>query len=294
MWTSDRAAPLRLTAIRHQAFGINQLHPELAEAGELFSERCAPYQVTVDPDRPLPGNRNSFSQMSADMIELLRDQGDPGLIVIAHATPDSDPSISIAGYLQHRLGGDPLVFAISDQGRVAPFTALRIAQDWARNGACRATAVIAADQATLAYADPALGHLDTAADHAVGLLLTTDGTVPLLAVRQLPATAPSQVGAVVADAVAEFGSVVPLIVVTGQAVGPGVVPAWTNAQARRVPGDQHCTALWSVVADELTGVGQHREGRPNLRPRGRVLAVDYEPALRLLSLAVFDPPPVVR
>ena len=47
------------------------------------------------------------------------------LVVIAYATPDFDPIMSMASHLAHLCPGDPRSSAVSDQGIGAPFTALR-------------------------------------------------------------------------------------------------------------------------------------------------------------------------
>ncbi|WP_031469277.1 hypothetical protein [Sciscionella sediminilitoris] len=89
------------------------------------------------------------------------------VVVLAAAVPDLDPSYSLSTYVQAALPGDPFVFAITEQGPAATFTALRCASAYARERAL----VLAFDQSRLPYrcAEP-LG------DAALALVLGTTGT----------------------------------------------------------------------------------------------------------------------
>lgn len=279
----ESGTPVRLSAIRHETFGVSEPYPALAGLAGMYAERFASYRTPIDPDRPPAGNRNNFARMGAEVIARLCGSVNPDAVVLAHTVPDGDPRISVAGYLQQRLGGQPLVLAISDQGRLAPFTALRIAADYVRRGDRDRVAIIAVDQGTLMYDDPAFAELDRAADHAVGLLVTRAGPARVAGPSQLPQTAASQVAGAVAAALDEFQVTGPVSVVAGTALDPrGQLPG-RELWIRRAPRGQLCTAVWSVVADELS----REPGQARV-----VLAVEYEPALELLCLAAFDTRPI--
>ena len=276
-------ATLGLSGIRYQAFGPNPDPVPLDGLGGMFSERFTAYPLPPGRD-PVPGNRNAFAPMSADLIGGLCPDGVPDLVVIAHAVPDGEPRMSATGYLQERLGGQPLIFAVSDQGRVAPFTALRLASDCLRHDGRRRAVVIAADQATLTYDDPGFGHLDADADHAVGLLLTLNGPIGLTGPEHRPGTDAGQIREVlsgaVARAAAELGG--PVTVVAAASVSAslaGLAPA--GLRVVTAPGDRLCTAVWSALAAELAAPADAAR---------TVLAADYEPALRYLCLATFRVP----
>ncbi|HEY0638762.1 MAG TPA: hypothetical protein VGD67_14025, partial [Pseudonocardiaceae bacterium] len=225
---------LRLQAVRHAAFGPNPGAPPSPELVVLFGERCAAYQLDLLPPATTPGNRNGLSAMAAALLPELTGGAHPDLVVLAHATPDCDPGTSIAGYLQQRIPGDPLVLALTEQGRTTPFAALRAAAALAAEGHER-VAVLALDQATVPYPDPVLDRLDRSADHAVGLWFTTDpdddpdgdtggdtaavpagpGRAWLRSVRELTEVPPERVAVTLAGA---FAGVGPDVVVCGPAV----------------------------------------------------------------------------
>jgi hypothetical protein len=166
---------------------------------------------------------------------------------------------------------------VSDRGRLAPFSALRIAL--AHPGLARIL-VVAQDQSSVPFEDPDLADLDTTADHAVALLLSTLPGTTGARLELLPdacEVTPGTVGAAVDAALAGRGVD---LVIAGPHVGP-LTDSLTGPLAGRgvigAPGDQLCTAVWSVLADELPGTGARR-----------IALVDYEPALEYLCLATVD------
>jgi hypothetical protein len=272
--------PLRLAAIRHARFGRNPACPALAPEAAVWAERLPGYGIAADPARPLRGNRNSYAAMAAALLAGLYPADGPPrpapeLVILAHALPDCVLSDSASGFLAEALGGRPLIFAVSDQGRATPYAALALAQAHDPGGRAHA-AVLIVDQGTLFYDDPALAALDTGADHGVGLALAPGGPVGLRPVRQLADVPPGQVAGLVAAAARELG---PATLVAGAAL-PALPGGWPGP-VRRAPASQLCTSVWSTLAAELARPG----------PAGRaVLAAEYDPDLRYLSLAVFDVP----
>ena len=78
---------------------------------------------------------------------------DPDLLVIAYGLPDLEPLRTASSYLNHLMGGGSRSFAVSDQGMRSPFTALRIADGYARSGRCASLALFVCEQTTLPYHD---------------------------------------------------------------------------------------------------------------------------------------------
>lgn len=289
-WRCNSDRPVTLRTIRHVHFGARPDRPTLIGLTDMFAERCEPYGIEVDRAAALIGNRNSFSEMAGHMLATLCASRTPEVIALAHGVPDCDPSVSIGGYLQHRFGGQPLTFAVSDLGRVAGFAALRLALDQLGARADSHALMIALDQGTLVYPDDAWVDLDRTTDHAVGLLLdrTPDrdcapdsATATVLGVRQAPATSPDDVARHVAEAVDELGATGPVSLVAGSGLQPRTdLPSHRGATAT-APRDRTCTAVWTALAQELN--------QPHPYPR-TVLVAEYEPTLTHLSLAAFAVP----
>jgi 4-hydroxymandelate oxidase len=262
---------LRLASVRHTVFGADPDTPARPGLLGYWGERLAPYGVPVAAHRYLAGNRNSVSSMSLRVVEPHRAAGPLDLVIGAHAVPDSNPFLSLSGCYAHRFGDEALVFAVSDQGRLAPFSALRLAQAYPE---LARILVIALDQSAVPFDDPELADLDPGVDHAVGLLLSdVDGPARLDLLPQRCEVPPDGVDTAVREALA--GRPVDLVI-AGPRVG-----RLTGQSVRRAPADQLCTAVWTALAAELE--------RPAPGPR-RIALVDYEPTLRYLAMAIIDDP----
>jgi len=276
---------LALVGIRHTVFGAAGI-PAVPKLVGYYAERLAPYGVPAVPRRYLSGNRNSVSSMSLRVVEEYRAGGAFDVVISAHAVPDSDPLVSLAGGYARAYDDGALVFAVSDQGRLAPFAALRLAMAYPER---QRVLVIALDQSAVPFNDPGMAELDPTVDHAVGLLLCPreprprelrpQGTVTVELLPTRAGVPRHLVGSAVRAALA--GRDVDLVV-----TGPFVtaVTGWT---VRPAPRDQLCTSVWSVLADELT---TDELTTPATRYR-RIAVADYEPALRYLCLAILDIPP---
>ncbi|WP_051450887.1 hypothetical protein [Actinospica robiniae] len=305
---------LRLTTARHLELGRNPEFPPYDGLAAFFAERCAPYGVHVDTEQALPGNHNSYPYLVTQALAALNVPAapPPDLVVIAHALPDCDLATSVAGHVQQLLTGQPMVFAVTDQGRTTAFAALRAAGALARGGGYQRIAVLALDQGTIAYRDPALADLDPSTDHAVGMLFTAEGLAELTALRTLPEVEPDQVGTVLATELAKiapsawpedqgpvrspFRPAEPVLILghgprTGRLADelpdPGELPGpWRVRQA--APG-RICTRVWTELAAELAAAPDQRKDR-------LTVVAEYDQELRYLALvsfnlrAVADPP----
>lgn len=282
---------LRLAAIRHDTFSANPDRPSLYGLTHVFHERCAPYQIDVAIEGPLTGNRNSFSQMSERVLGELG--GVPDLVVVGHAVSDCDLSVSVSGYLQQRVTPHGLVFAVSGQGRATGFGALLATLGMAHRGDYQRVAMLALDQTTIPYADQRLDGVDLTTDHAVGLLFTPEGRIQVTAPRLVPGVAPDQLTAAVAAALTDLSLPVPptvrSLVVSDSITADTAAELSTlvtggppdGCRIRRAAPGQWCTAVWSELAQELA--------TPSTEDK-IVIAIEYDPGLRYLGLAVFAAP----
>ena len=252
------------------------------ETARYFDDLARPYGYTAHADllgderAPSPGQ--SYGEMAAALIGSLVDPAETvDLLVLAFSVHDMLPGRATATYLSHVCPGTPLSFAVCDQGTAAPFTGLRIVASYAAAGLCRRAVLIVVEQAVLPYDTPAhrpAGH------HAVAMLYEAgDGTASTLArvgmLHQRAGVEPDEAGALAAAGVAELAGDETYTVLSGQ-----IAEVWGGPDGRVIlaPPGQPATGVWSTVVDDLIG-----------RPGRRVVAADYDPDLRYLSLVELIP-----
>lgn len=145
-------------------------HPEHApHFANYLADLLEPYGVSPHP----PAGGQSYGEMGAALIaDLVRPDEPVDLLVLAFAVPDVRPGRATATYLSHVCPGQPLAFAVCDQGVAAGFTALRIAQSYPEH---RRSLVIVVEQAALHYDPPAPAPVP--ARHAGVALLCGDSGV---------------------------------------------------------------------------------------------------------------------
>lgn len=210
---------------------------------EYLSDLGRPYGLTP---RNLDGG-HSYGEMAGALIAATVRPDEPvDLLVLALAVPDVRPGRSTATYLSHLCPGDPLAFAVCDQGAAAGFTALRLAIEYARTGGCRRALVIAVEQATLHY-EPVAPVALPARHAAVALLCGESGPARLGPVR--------------------FNESLPerdvLILGNGLSDTDG-----TGGRVRTAPEGQPYTGVWWELVGELAD------------PSGRrVVVADHDPVL---------------
>lgn len=252
------APPPRPTPLVALTFPHAGGHPAGPGLAALWADRLN--SGGAPPPRGFGGPGRSFAAMAAALLDRLPGGAATDLVVLAHVTPDLDPRDSVAGAL---AAPGRLVFAVSDQGRLAPFTALRIAATFPDR---ERPVVIALDQARVPYADPDLSALDDRADHAVALRPDL-GFGP---VRQWAAVPGDRLDDVLAGALEVER---PDLAVLGPALPPPPGRRW-----HRAPGDRLGTAVFDALAAELE--------RPDAG-RQRITVVEYEPATAGLALVTW-------
>lgn len=262
---------LRVARIESRVFGSGPAYAGDPLLEEYLTDVAGLYGRAFRPDLLEAGRRNTFTQMAAEVVAGLG-PGEPlDLLVIAHATPDSDPRRSTACYLTEAVPVRGTAFAVSDQGGLAPFTGLRVLADFARASGARRALFLVLDQGTLPYQDPLPG--PPAEDVAVAVLLAPAGPaggVALtqqcdLAVRDLPAAIEAALPAGPA----------PLTVIAGPGLDPRLDLPPVPGEVIAAPAGRPCTGTWSVLAERLAG---WRDGGR------RVLIADYDRDQRDLGL----------
>ncbi len=220
--TADAHPPqLSVSRIVRRAFDCGRAtgrQPAAAADPELHRflvDLLAPYGQEPDPQ---PADHTY-----AGMVEALLQA--PGLldapvdlVVLAYAVPDADPRQSAAHVVARLCPGEPLAFALSDQGVAAPFSAIATARAYLRTGGFERALVLILEQPTLPYraVEPV-----TLPEHgsAVALVLERSGAMPVVSVDQRMAVAPERVGAVLA-AMAAAVSPDPVMVLGPELAGP--------------------------------------------------------------------------
>jgi hypothetical protein len=271
---------LRLARIEYRLFGCGK--PYSTEFVNYFEDLTGQFGKPFREQYFRDAAPNSFTDMVADLLPVVVHPGEAfDLALIAHSTPDSRPTRP-ACYLSHALAGNTLSFALSEQGVTAPFTALRITGEYAREAAFRRAMVVLLDQSFLwngAEARMPEGTRMPGRDSAVVLVLAPDGALGAMSVRSFADVAAGDVRRLAVEQLRGLAaSQAPMTTIAGVGVDPELA---RDLPVRWAPEDLPCTGVWSEFADNLqlwTATGQ------------RVVLIDYDPVLRYLSLCTVDVP----
>ncbi|MEV4050191.1 hypothetical protein AB0J55_03295 [Amycolatopsis sp. NPDC049688] len=250
-----RPFPLPLALAIRREFGPGDREIDVPELHHYFADLSRGHEIGFRPSRVTRARGNTFLAMARELLagQLSGERID--LAVVAHAAPEFDPRLSAPVHLTAVLPGGPLVFAVSGQGALAPFSALRIAASYVRRHGFRRVLVLVMDQGVTPYDTP-----EHVGDAAAALLFEPGGGRALRA-GVVPGVAPA--------AVAGFRP-------PGTAVtGPGLARtgAWPGAAA--APAEYPCTGLWAPLADGAAGP---------------LVLADYDPDHRALGVCVVTEP----
>ncbi|KUL33782.1 hypothetical protein [Actinoplanes awajinensis] len=228
---------------------------------EYLSDMTELYGRRFDRDRHAAASRNSFTTMADQLVRDLDLAVPVDLVVIAHSTPDADPRRVTACYLNELLHGDPLAFAVSDQGPVAPFTALRLLGTYSGDfPGCRALLLVL-EQTTMSYEVTGARYPVPGHDIGVAVLLEPAGSDGV-SVHQCPDVTPAAAGALLDD----------------------VVPA----DAVLITGRGMTAARPSVPAPDLGAAGVWAEfAQRRADTAGPIAVADHDPVSGTLCVAVF-------
>lgn len=257
---------------------------ELAFRAEYLTDLARPYGFPPDEEVLAGGGGHHYEEMAEELIAALVPPTEPvDLVVLAFAVPDVRAGRTVASYRGRVCPGDPLAFAVCDQGTAAPYTGLRLVRELAASGGCRRSLLLVVEQPTLAYR-PTVPVTLPARAAAVGLRFDTAGPARLVADRQHPGMAPPAVAERLAADLAELrDGVRELELVLGAGLAGTAVDGLPVDRVRAAPAGQPSTGAWWALGDELSEPGG------GTAPAGRRLALaDYEPALGCLCLAAFD------
>lgn len=274
-----------------------------AAVGDYLSDliRAYPAEPAAPAEAPSlvvsPEQGHSYGEMAEALISAVTSADQPvDLLVLAFSIHDLQPGRATATYLSHVCPGNPVSFAISDQGSAAAYSGLRVTRDYLAAAGFRRALLIVVEQAALPYGD---GTALPAQHRGVALLLENDsvgtgsggngaaggrpGTARLVALTQRPnlaaAAVAAQAGADLAELSAGYCEV---RLVLSQALAA----AWAGHPGDGVrigPADQPSTGIWWQLLDELDAGGQPEDG-PDL-----LVAADYDPELGYLCLAAIEP-----
>ncbi|WP_050506810.1 hypothetical protein [Streptomyces rimosus] len=246
---------LRLTGAAHRAFTGRPPAPADPFLAKIYSDMAELYGTAFDQERFEHAHRNTFTDMACGLLDALPPVPGPvGLIVAASAVPDFDPRVSAVSYLTDALPGTPQSFALSDQGDAAPYTALRLAGQYAADGQADRVLVMVFDQTTVP-ADPGPPRQGTdARDGAAALLLSAEGPGAPTGVRQYGGLTPEDAHVLLREALP--GGAATLLL--GGGLDPERVAVPAGVTVERAFAEFPCSGVWGLLADRLPHFAEQR------------------------------------
>jgi hypothetical protein len=266
VFVADPSAPgadLHLVRAVHRAFaGPAEFRAEPEHRAQVTGYLSDLARVGERDGREIDGH--SYGEMAAELIaSAVRPDEPVDLLILAFDVHDVRPGRPTAAYLSHLTPGAPMAFAVCDQGSAAAFSGLRIARGYAASAGVRRALLVVVEQGALPYECP----VPLPAEHRGAALLFEAGAIAgarVVGVRQHRG---------------EFGGL------TERAdtlvLGHRLAAMWTGPAGVRTrvgPAGQPSTGVWSALVDELPG------------EPGLLVAADYDPDLRYLSVTTFETP----
>ncbi|GAB3984105.1 hypothetical protein V1634_34760 [Plantactinospora veratri] len=289
--------PLRLVSARHRAFGPDAGADGGAGTGvppsveRYLRDLVASRGGTFRPEALRAGAGTSFTAMAHGLVaEIGPEWPSVDLIVLCHAVPEINPGTSPACSLVDAAPGTPVAFTVCDQGRVAPFSALRVAGAYLGSVPLRRVLVLVLDQGTVPW------EVDDRADlpnRDLGVALVLD-RVPArrdcgVLLQQHAEVDPGQVGELLrARLPALTAHPGPVRVVAGSGVPPGQLTG-LDVPVVAAPAGLLCTSGWAYLSQASRSTATPGGGDPaGTADPARLVLVEYESRLRHLSLAAVD------
>ncbi|MFC8719909.1 hypothetical protein [Kitasatospora sp. NPDC057198] len=272
------ASPLRLTAAH--ALDLPG-HSPLAADPDLrtfTADLARPYGVELDEDALAGARGHSYDALAEHAVRALTDPARPvDLLVLVYALPDVRPGQAVALRLADSCPGAPLSFAICDEGAGAAFSALLIADAYARTAGARRALLIAVEQADLHHRPHRPARLPDRHSAAALLWEADGGGRPLLGTDSRTGTTEEQLDGALEELCAQLPEDALLL------LGPGAAGARTpdgrtsDGRPTRTarPGTPY-TGGWAALADVLAD--------PRYAERPLALA-DREPETGRIDLA---------
>ncbi|MFK0191391.1 hypothetical protein [Kitasatospora sp. NPDC090308] len=274
------ASPLRLTAAH--ALDLPGDSPLAADPDlRVFTADLArPYGVALDEDALAGARGQSYAALAERAIGALVDPTRPvDLLLLVYATPDVRPGQAVALHLAGVCPGAPLSFALCDEGAGAGFSALRIADAYARTAGARRALLIAVEQADLHHRPHRPARLPDR--HSAAALLWEAEPEPGRPLQELRSAHEVTVRQI-ADTLKEWCADLPeqALLLLGPGLAGTEPPGGLETRAAR-PGNPY-TGGWAALGAALAD--------PRLAGRPLALA-DHEPETGRLDLAHWAPSP---
>jgi hypothetical protein len=214
-----------------------------SEVIEFNQSLLEPFGMEIEPEWAGKGRNFTFLALAEQILYSISDPlPEPDLIIVAYALPDPHSlKKTLSSHLNNMLGGGSVSFAISEQGLAAPFTALRVADSFARSGRCRSAALFILEQATFPYKVPFAQDAGLV-DSGVLVFLGKAGSWDMTAVRCTgPQTEPPELIRIPAGQPAHD-----VLVVAGPWIDLG--PDAAGPKVHRAPPGSYCTSVWLELA----------------------------------------------
>jgi hypothetical protein len=212
------------------------------ELNTYHHDLLAPFGIEVD-EQILKQSSNVGCLAMSERLLRAAPIPQPDLLVFAYSLPDMCPLKTVAAHLNHLLGGQSRSFAVSEQGLGAPFTALKIADAYARSSRCTSLALFVCDQTTLPYRD-AFIHDTPLTDSAALLYFDADGRFEFCLART---AAPGQDLGDLATSMLAGEDEARVLVVAGPWVAPEELTG-LGPPVRQCADGTYCTSVWLELA----------------------------------------------
>jgi hypothetical protein len=278
-------AGFRVRRAAARAFGGSSASSQDPDLRVYLADMVRPYRLALREDLLSTGAGHNYGEMAEELIRAAVPEDEPvDLLVLAFAIPDVRPGRSTALYLSSVCPGEPLAFALCEQGAAAAHSALRLVRDYGRGGGFRRGMVIVLEQAAVHY-EPAPTHdgqppvIPTGAA-AVALICDYSGTQDGADIRQHAEQTPDSAYALLGKEIAAVGADRDQTVVI---LGGGLAQAEPDTtgcrQVIRADPGQPFTGQWSALAGGLPGWTE---------TGSLILLADYDSDLQCLSLSRID------
>ncbi|MFD8593571.1 hypothetical protein ACFV1L_01050 [Kitasatospora sp. NPDC059646] len=271
------ASPLRLT-VAH-ALDLAGDSPLAADPDlrTFTADLVRPYGLALDEDALTGARGQSYTALGELAVRGLVDPARPvDLLILVYASPDVRPGQAVATQLSGVCPGEPLSFAVCDEGAGGTFSALAVADAYARTGGARRALLIAVEQADLHHRPHRAARLPDRHSAAALLWEADSGGRPL----QLLASISAVTGHHVAQALQELCAKLPAgaLLVLGPGLAGTAAPG--GVDSRRARSGSPYTGGWAALGDALADRGLAR------RP---LALADREPETGRLDLACWGP-----
>jgi hypothetical protein len=213
-----------------------------ADSLTFMDDLLSPFGVDIDEDLLRKARNIGFLEMAEGLLQAAPIPG-PELLILAYGIPDNGPLKTVSAHLNYLLGGRSRSFAISDQGLRAPFTALRIADAYARSGRCATLALFVCEQTSRPYPDAFIDE-NVLADSAALLYFDSQGSLEFSRVG--PPVPADELGDLLAEMTTGLEPADALLV-AGPRVDPGHL-ARTALPVHRGDAGTYCTTVWLDLA----------------------------------------------